>query len=163
MLAAIEVLQAGLILVAYSVLVGPLGDRAAVVSYALATFVVSAATLVLVVRTHRPSREPRRPSVSATFAIITARMRDSSRPLEAPRRRIDDLGRKPVILASIAVALLIPIILFTFAGFQVGAHAAPCAAGRPLPVTRAGASAQFVLRVCGCRRTFDRARHSRAG
>src|SRR4249920_979633 len=46
-------------------------------------------------------------------------MRDSSRPLEAHRRRIDDLGRKPVVLAAIAVALLIPIILFTFAGFQV--------------------------------------------
>jgi O-antigen/teichoic acid export membrane protein len=51
-LAAMEVLQAGLILVAYWILVGQLGDRAAVVSYALATFVVSAATLVLVVRTH---------------------------------------------------------------------------------------------------------------
>ena len=43
-----EVLQAGLILVAYLILVDQLGDRAAVVSYALATFVVSAATLVLV-------------------------------------------------------------------------------------------------------------------
>jgi hypothetical protein len=46
-----ELLQAGLILVAYWILVQYLGDRAAVVSYTLATFIVSAATLVLVVRT----------------------------------------------------------------------------------------------------------------
>jgi O-antigen/teichoic acid export membrane protein len=50
-LAAMELLQAGLILVAYWILVQYLGDRAAVVSYTLATFIVSAATLVLVVRT----------------------------------------------------------------------------------------------------------------
>lgn len=50
--AAMEVLQAGLILVAYWILVGRLGDRAAVVSYALATFVVSVTTLVLVARMH---------------------------------------------------------------------------------------------------------------
>ncbi len=57
-LAAMEVLQAGVILVAYWILVGQLGDRAAVVSYALATVVVSAATLVLVARTHGlPSRQ----------------------------------------------------------------------------------------------------------
>jgi hypothetical protein len=49
--AAMELLQAGLILVAYWILVQHLGDRAAVVSYALSTFVVSAATLVLVART----------------------------------------------------------------------------------------------------------------
>ncbi|HKW01833.1 MAG TPA: oligosaccharide flippase family protein [Vicinamibacterales bacterium] len=49
--AAMELLQAGLILVAYLMLVQHLGDRAAVVSYALATFVVSAATLVLAART----------------------------------------------------------------------------------------------------------------
>ena len=46
-------------------------------------------------------------------------MGDWSRPLEGHRRQIADLSRKPVVLAAIAVALLIPIILFTFAGFQV--------------------------------------------
>jgi hypothetical protein len=46
-------------------------------------------------------------------------MGDWSRPLEAHRGRIDDLGRNPVVLAAIAVALLVPIVLFTFAGFQV--------------------------------------------
>jgi O-antigen/teichoic acid export membrane protein len=57
-LAAMEVLQAGLILVAYWILVSHLGDRAAVMSYALATFVVSAATLLLVVRTRGlPARQ----------------------------------------------------------------------------------------------------------
>jgi O-antigen/teichoic acid export membrane protein len=50
-LAAMELLQAGLILVGYLMLVQHLGDRAPVVSYALATFVVGAATLVLVART----------------------------------------------------------------------------------------------------------------
>ena len=50
-LAAMELLQAGLILVGYLTLVQHLGNRAAVVSYALATFVVSTATLVLAART----------------------------------------------------------------------------------------------------------------
>jgi O-antigen/teichoic acid export membrane protein len=50
-LAAMELLQATLILVAYVILVRYLGDRAAVMSYALATFIVSAATVVVVVRT----------------------------------------------------------------------------------------------------------------
>jgi antigen flippase len=50
-LAAMELLQAGLILVAYLIIVPRVGDRAAVLSYALATFLVSVATLALVART----------------------------------------------------------------------------------------------------------------
>jgi O-antigen/teichoic acid export membrane protein len=54
--AAMEVLQAGLILMSYWILVPHLGDRAAVVSYSVATFVVSATTLALVARTRGQPR-----------------------------------------------------------------------------------------------------------
>lgn len=58
-LAVMELLQAGLILAGYWILVRHLGDRAAVVSYALATFIVSGATLALVVKTPGISIERR--------------------------------------------------------------------------------------------------------
>ena len=64
-----KLLQAGLILVAYWMLVQHLGDRAAVVSYALATFVVGAATLVLVVRTPGLSRRSSWTTVSALIRV----------------------------------------------------------------------------------------------
>ena len=54
-LAGMELLQAGLLLATYLVLVRSLGDLAAVVSYALATLVVMAATLTLVAVTRRAS------------------------------------------------------------------------------------------------------------
>lgn len=50
-LAGVELLQAALILVAYAILVRYMGDRAAVISYAVATFIVSAVTVTLAVRT----------------------------------------------------------------------------------------------------------------
>ncbi|CAN5685185.1 O-antigen translocase [soil metagenome] len=55
--AATELIQAGIILVVYCVLVESLGRMAAVVSYAIATPIVLAATLILVARDPRPTVE----------------------------------------------------------------------------------------------------------
>ncbi len=55
--AATELIQAGIILVVYCVLVESLGRMAAVISYAIATPIVLAATLILVARDPRPTVE----------------------------------------------------------------------------------------------------------
>ena len=55
--AAMELLQAALIVGVYLLLIKSLGHMAAVASYAIATLIVAAATIILVARDRRPSSE----------------------------------------------------------------------------------------------------------